>query len=84
MAARGVILSYETVRRWTLKFGQQYANELNRRRPQSGGKCVMSLINWSSRNERILYFCLSFTRRVPALSRVGLAKEALRKLQSNR
>ncbi|GAC1518523.1 MAG: IS6 family transposase [Herpetosiphon sp.] len=38
MAARGVILSYETVRRWTLKFGQQYANELRRRRPQAGDK----------------------------------------------
>ncbi len=36
MAARGVVLSYETVRRWTLKFGQQYANELRRRRPQPG------------------------------------------------
>src|SRR5215213_11462724 len=38
MAARGVVLSYETVRRWTLKFGQQYANELRRRRPQPGDK----------------------------------------------
>src|SRR5919199_1587142 len=38
MAARGVTLSYETVRRWTLKFGQQYANELRRRRPQPGDK----------------------------------------------
>ena len=38
MAARGVTLSYETVRRWTLKFGQQYANELKRRRPQPGDK----------------------------------------------
>ena len=38
MAARGVILSYETVRRWTLKFGQQYATELRRRRPRPGDK----------------------------------------------
>ncbi len=38
MAVRGVILSYETVRRWTLKFGQQYANELRRRRSQPGDK----------------------------------------------
>jgi putative transposase len=38
MAGRGVTLSYETVRRWTLKFGQQYANELKRRRPQLGDK----------------------------------------------
>jgi len=36
MAARGVMLSYETVRRWTRKFGQQYANTLRRRRPQPG------------------------------------------------
>ncbi len=36
MAARGISISYETVRRWTLKFGQQYANELRRRRPRSG------------------------------------------------
>lgn len=38
MTARGVALSYETVRRWTLKFGQQYANDLRRRRPQPGDK----------------------------------------------
>ncbi len=38
MATRGVVLSYETVRRWVLKFGQQYANELRRRRPQLGDK----------------------------------------------
>ncbi|MGW3658784.1 IS6 family transposase [Streptomyces sp. NPDC005151] len=35
---RGVIVSYETVRRWCLKFGQQYANGLRRRRPQPGDK----------------------------------------------
>ncbi len=38
MAARGVVLSHETIRRWTLKFGQQYANDLRRRRPQPGDK----------------------------------------------
>src|SRR5918998_261170 len=38
MAARGVELSYETVRRWTRTFGQRYANELRRRRPQPGDK----------------------------------------------
>lgn len=38
MAARGLVLSYETVRRWTLKFGQHYANDLRRRRPQPGDK----------------------------------------------
>jgi putative transposase len=38
MLERGVIVSYETVRRWCLKFGQQYANSLRRRRPRPGDK----------------------------------------------
>ncbi|MEW2489843.1 IS6 family transposase [Streptomyces sp. NPDC048411] len=38
MLEHGVIVSYETVRRWCLKFGQQYANGLRRRRPQPGDK----------------------------------------------
>ena len=31
MLERDVIVSYETVRRWCLKFGQRYANGLRRR-----------------------------------------------------
>ncbi|BBB64199.1 hypothetical protein UNDKW_5926 (plasmid) [Undibacterium sp. KW1] len=38
MASRGIIVTYETIRQWTLKFGQCYANELRRRQPQRGGK----------------------------------------------
>jgi putative transposase len=38
MAARGVVLSYETVRQWCRKFGQQYANQLRRRRAQTAYK----------------------------------------------
>jgi putative transposase len=30
---RGVVLSYETIRRWCAKFGQAYANQLRRPRP---------------------------------------------------
>ncbi|EFH79852.1 IS6 family transposase [Ktedonobacter racemifer] len=33
----GIVVSYETVRQWCLKFGQTYANELRRRRPKTGG-----------------------------------------------
>ncbi len=36
LAARGVIITYETVRQWCRTFGQQYANTLRRRRPQPG------------------------------------------------
>ncbi|MFJ2419947.1 IS6 family transposase [Streptomyces brevispora] len=38
MLERGVIVSYETIRRWCLKFGQKYANSLRRRRPRPGDK----------------------------------------------
>ena len=38
MAARGVLLSYETVRRWCDKFGNEYADGLRRRRAQTGDK----------------------------------------------
>ena len=38
MLARGVVVSYETIRRWCAKFGQAYANQLRRRRPRSGDK----------------------------------------------
>jgi transposase-like protein len=35
---RGVIVSYEAIRKWCRKFGQQYANQLRRRRPGLGDK----------------------------------------------
>jgi len=38
MAARGIVLTYETIRQWCRKFGQQYANQLRRRRAQTGDK----------------------------------------------
>jgi putative transposase len=38
MAARGVVLTYETVRGWCNKFGKQYADGLRRRRARTGDK----------------------------------------------
>ena len=38
MASRGIVVTYETIRQWTLKFGQRYANALRRRQPQRGDK----------------------------------------------
>jgi putative transposase len=35
---RGVIVSYEAVRKWCRKFGQEYANQLRLRRPRPGNK----------------------------------------------
>ena len=36
LAQRGIVVTYETVRQWCLKFGQTYANELRRHRPRCG------------------------------------------------
>ncbi len=38
MTARGIAVTYETIRQWCQKFGQVYANELRRRRSQPGDK----------------------------------------------
>ena len=35
---RGITLTYETIREWSLKFGQTFANDLRRRRPRPGDK----------------------------------------------
>jgi putative transposase len=40
MAQRGIVVTYETIRQWCLKFGQNYANEL-RRRHRCGDKWHM-------------------------------------------
>jgi putative transposase len=38
LAARGIEVSYETVRQWALKFGQGFANQVRRRLPATGDK----------------------------------------------
>jgi putative transposase len=38
LAARGIDVSHETVRQWSLKFGQAFANRIRRRLPRAGDK----------------------------------------------
>ena len=38
LAARGILVSHETVRQWALKFGQAFANQIRRRLPRAGDK----------------------------------------------
>src|SRR6201988_4623781 len=38
LAARGIIVSHETVRQWARKFGQAFANQIRRRLPRAGDK----------------------------------------------
>src|ERR1700710_2780688 len=41
LAERGVVVSYETVRRWCKKFAATFADRLRRRRPRPGDKWYM-------------------------------------------
>ncbi len=36
LAARGIVVSHETVRQWALKFGQDFANRVRAGRPAPG------------------------------------------------
>jgi putative transposase len=38
LAARGIVVSYETIRAWSLRFGRTYPKSLKRRRPQPDDK----------------------------------------------
>jgi putative transposase len=38
LAARGILVSHETVRQWAQKFGQSFANQIRRRLPTPGDK----------------------------------------------
>ena len=49
---RGVIVSYEAIRKWCRKFGQQYANQLRRRRPRPGDKWHLDEVFLTSNGER--------------------------------
>ena len=41
LAARGIVVSYESIRDWGLRFGQMFANALRRRRPRPGDRWFM-------------------------------------------
>jgi putative transposase len=52
LLARGVIVTYETIRKWCRKFGQSYANQLRRRRPQPGDKWHLDEVFLTIHGER--------------------------------
>jgi putative transposase len=50
--ARGIIVTYEAIRKWCLKFGQPYANLLRRRRPRPGDKWHLDEVFLTIHGER--------------------------------
>ena len=41
LAERGVIVTYESIRQWCMKFGPTYANQLRKRQGRLGDTCFM-------------------------------------------
>jgi hypothetical protein len=44
LAVRGVVVSYESIRDWGIRFGRLFANTLKRRRPRPGDKWFMDKV----------------------------------------
>ncbi len=53
MAERGVDVSYETVRRWAIKFGVAYARRLRKKRPKSDGRWQLDEVFVSIRRQQM-------------------------------
>ena len=49
---RGITVSHEAIRKWCRKFGQQYANQLRRRRPRPGDKWHLDEVFLTIHGER--------------------------------
>ena len=50
--ARGIVVSYEAIRKWGRKFGQDDANQLRRRRPRTGDKWHLDEVFLTINGER--------------------------------
>ena len=44
LAARGIVVSHETVRQWALKFGQEFANRIRRRQKTLNERYLYSFL----------------------------------------
>ena len=52
LTQRGIVVTYETIRQWTLKFGQTDANELRLRRPRCGDTWPMDAVVLTIRGKK--------------------------------
>jgi putative transposase len=50
--ARGIIVTYEAIRKWCRKFGQEYAHQLRRRHPRPGDKWHLDEVFLTINGER--------------------------------
>ena len=52
LLVRGVTVTYEAIRKWCRKFGQQYTNQLRHHRPRPGDKWQMGEMFLTIKGER--------------------------------
>jgi putative transposase len=52
LLARGIGVTYEAIRQWCRKFGQEYANQIRRRRPRTGDKWHLDEVFLTINGER--------------------------------
>jgi putative transposase len=52
LAARGIVVSYESIRDWGLRFGRMFANTLKRRRPRPSDKWFLDEVFIRIRGEQ--------------------------------
>jgi putative transposase len=52
LAQRGIVVSYESIRAWGLRFGRAFANALKRRRPRPGDKWHLDEVFLRIRGQR--------------------------------
>ena len=72
LAERGLDISYETIRRWVLKFGPAYARNLRRLRPRPSSQWHLDEMVVSIQG-RHMYLWRAARGRITALSRSGHA-----------
>ncbi len=65
LAERGIVVSYETVRRWCRKFGQSFADCLRRRRPRPGDKWHLDGVSRTHPQRKEVWSCMRDGGRSP-------------------
>jgi putative transposase len=70
MLERGIVVSYETIRRWCMTFGQQYASSLHRRRPRPGDKWHLDEVYIKINGEQRYHGALSALTQCQIITKV--------------
>jgi hypothetical protein len=70
--ARGISVTYKTIQKWCLKFGQDYANQLRRCRPRPGDKWHLEMCQ--TQPIKMSWCPLSLVRQMPSHLRGGIKR----------